>query len=147
MPNGRRFPYTDRVYYVADEVVNGVAEPSLFQRELRLSGGTGTMADSGSGALLNGVERVRYLIGVDGNGDGLPDRFVNSQNMTALMWNDINNQVVAVRIIVVARALQVDPQFNEAVTFDMGDGTTFTPGADGRRRVLLSSTVAIRSQL
>lgn len=140
--NGRRFPYVHAVYYVAN---NGDGVPSLFRRTLRATGASGTMVDGGEGELLTGIERVRYLIGLDANGDGQPDRYVSSGDMTPLMWDDVNSRIVAVRVIVVARSLTVDPAYTEAATFDLGDGTTFAPGADGRRRVLLSSTVAIRS--
>ncbi len=140
--NGRRFPYAHSVYFVAND---GDGVPSLFRRTLRASGAAGNMADSDEGALLTGIERVRYLIGLDVNGDGQPDRYVSSANMTPLMWDDVNSRIVTVRLIVVARSSTVDPAYTEAVTFDMGDGTSFTPGADGRRRVLISSTVAIRS--
>lgn len=145
--NGRRFPYAHTVYFVADSPLNGSNEPSLFRRSLRASGASGSMVAGDEGPLLSGVERVRYLIGVDNTADGLPDRYLSSAQMTPLMWDDVTDRVVSVRIIVIARSLRVDPDFDEAVSFDLGDGTSFEPGADGRRRILVSSTVAIRSQI
>lgn len=150
--NGRRFPYTHRVYYIANAPVDGQQVPSLFRRELRASGASGSMSDpqpanKAAEPLLTGVEHVRYFLGIDSNGDQQADRFVRAADMTNLMWDDIGDSVVSVRIVVLARALRPDPLFTNEVSFDLGDANRYQPGADGIRRVLLSGVVKVRSQI
>lgn len=150
--NGRRFPYAHRVYYIANALVDGQQVPSLFRRELRADGSNGLMSDPQPAnetpdPLLTGVERVRYFLGIDSNGDLQADRFVRAADMTNVLWDDIGDSLVSVRIVVLARALRPDPLFNDEVTFDLGDANRYQPGADGLRRVLLSGIVKVRSQI
>lgn len=123
--------------------------PTLFRMEL----------NSGSWQavpLAVGVELIAIEFGVDNdsaNGDGSPDvwtRLVStlsgcSGDSSGGCWND----VVAVRISLLARSIDPDPEYTDTKTYTLSSvsgGRTFTPGSDDHyRRRLYTATIRLEN--
>ncbi len=140
--NGRPVNHALNVnlYYVRPySFTAGDNQPSL--RRLRLSGTT--LLDE---EVINGIENMQVQFGVDTNDDKSPERYVNSDS--ALLANPAN-QVVAVRMWLLARTEQPEDAFSDDATYTMGD-VVVSPADDdavptGFRRLLISRTIQLRN--
>ena len=132
-----------RTYYVAscNDCVAGDGIPTLRRVEFI----DGQLRDT---PLAEGIENLQFEFGVDTNpappnGDGEPDVWVGPAGITdapgagPLSWDN----VVAVRVHLLARSTQASPGYTDPRTYTLG-GVEVTPG-DGFRRTLLSSTVRL----
>ena len=91
--------------------------------------------------VVNNIERIRINFGVDSNGDGRANRYIESRGITRLMWD--SNQIVAARIYVLARAKNKDLTLNNNDDFNDRFMPFDPPNDDNYRRFLLSTTVVI----
>jgi type IV pilus assembly protein PilW len=89
-------------------------------------------SDSNVQALVEGIENMQILYGLDHNGDGSPDRYE-----TAPAQNDISSwsNVVAVRLSLLVRSLEPDPNYTDAKTYLLGSQTIPAQNDHYRRRV------------
>ncbi|MBO9490150.1 PilW family protein [Endozoicomonas sp. G2_1] len=138
--NGRYWQYQHHVYYVRDEVQGGQTIPVLMQGRLT----TGMTF----GPLVEGIERIRFMYGVDSDGDGAVNAFISADNMTPQYWDNQGNiRILAVKIYVLARSIFPDADYENTQTYQMGDlNVSFVNGngtGDNYRRLLLSSTVTL----
>lgn len=90
--------------------------------------------------LAEGIENLQFVYGVDNNGDGQPDLFVDAAAITGVAPMQWNN-VVAVRLSLLARSTQATPGYTDAHTYTVGN-VVVTP-ADGFKRTLMTSTVRL----
>lgn len=128
-------PIDTIIYYIAPSTlldVNGVVRgPALWRR-------VGT--DTASQEVIEGVEAMQVLYGVDTNADLIVDAYTTADLVTN--WSN----VIAVSIAMVVRsAEEINPQVSAVQTFDLL-GTPFVAPADRRRRALFTTTVALRNQ-
>lgn len=144
--NGRRFQYQTHLYYLSNSAVDGTDQPSLFVRYLVADGDAGKMSEVTNGPLVSGIEDIQFEFGIDDTGDRIPERYVATPDMTESIWNDGDSSVVAVKIFVLARALDKDSSYTDTPTFTLG-AKTYTPDADGYRRTLLTTTVFVRNAI
>lgn len=95
-------------------------------------------------ALAEGIENLQFDYGLDTNGDGQPDSFAAQGGVTgAGAGNEVWNNVVSVRIHLLARATEASPGYVDGRTYALGvGGVEVTPGDAFRRRVL-SATVRL----
>lgn len=127
------WPYRMHVYYVRDLQV-----PTLARRELRLSGGTVTLAGDPVN-LVPGVEQLQLRFGEDADGDGNVDRFSTPAGTADFAT------VESLQLFLLLRSGTQDPDFTDQNSYDLG-GVTVTPGADEHwRRQLLQFTVTLRN--
>lgn len=114
-----------RTFFIAD---NPVGEPALFMSE------NGAAAEE----LVDGVEDMQITYGEDTDGDGVPNRFVDADNVGDMA------SVLAVRISLVVRSpedgVMDDPQVYVV------NGASVTAG-DRRLRQVFTSTISIRNRL
>lgn len=89
--------------------------------------------------IAEGIEKLAFEYGVDSNGDGQPDEFIDASLMGASprLWEN----VVSVRVTLLARARNTTANYTDARTYTIA-GTAYTP-ADGYKRTLLTSTVRL----
>lgn len=82
--------YSSNTYFIRNDAVSGL--PSLFVLDNSQATGANNPI-----ALIEGVENLQLLYGVDGNSDGVPDQYTNANSVTN--WTN----VVAVRIALLMR--------------------------------------------
>ncbi|ACL74295.1 conserved hypothetical protein [Thioalkalivibrio sulfidiphilus HL-EbGr7] len=122
--------YRERSYFVAFRDANAPV-PSLYRR----------VGQANSEELVEGVEDLQILYGVDTSGDQQVDTYMNAGQVAAAnRWPD----VLSVRLSM----LLVSPENNvidapQQITFN---GVTFTP-ADRRLRQIATTTIGLRNRL
>jgi type IV pilus assembly protein PilW len=114
------FKFENTTYYIG---YNDADEPALFRQRL---GNGDTMIKE---ELVQGVEDMQLLYGEDSNGDGTPDRYVES--LIVGDWND----VVSVRLELGLRSVEDNLTTKE------------TPEEDHRLRRTFATSIAIRNRV
>jgi type IV pilus assembly protein PilW len=140
-----------RVYYVRNNAVTAdcgstsIPVPELARKELDNNGFPGNAE-----GLVTGVEWLEFQYGVDTNGDGSVNRYIDADNVDT--WNPIGtlgqnwDAVRSVRFWVLVRDDCPDANYSDPNTYKMGNKSYTPSGADSHfRRALYSSTVKIRS--
>lgn len=125
------YAYTEHQYYVEDTSVTTSHIPGLYRVTNR--------TDQTSGELVQGVEDMQLLYGVDTDGDGVPNQYVTSAAVTA--WN----KVVTVQIGLLMRSNTEYGLNKDTATYSVLD-TTFNDPSDLRvRRRVFTATVEKRN--
>ena len=123
------------IYYVGARPGGG--PPALFQRRLSLNATTvAPLADE----LVEGVETLQLLYGVDTDGNRSVDQYVTANNVTD--WS----QVVTARAGLLLRSPDEYGTETDVQIYDVNE-TLFNPVDDRRLRQLFTTTVAIRNGL
>lgn len=146
-PDSQIMRFKSSMFYI-DQGASG--EPSLFRRALVVSGsGSSPLTQE----LVEGIENLQILYGVDADGDELADSYVNASLVGAASWNN----VVSIRFGIIARALanlqmtdlkttatasQLD---TKALDID-GDGTDDFDQSVGTTTTLTSGSTALDRQ-
>ncbi|MCW7755246.1 PilW family protein [Desulfobotulus sp. H1] len=124
-----------QIFYVANDPITNI--PSLFS----MSRPTRSLAD----LVISGVDNFQVRYGVDTNGDGMVNGYVNANAVTD--WG----RVLSVRFGLLLRTpLISDPNAPaDAGTYDVsGNGATdFTAPGDRRMRMVFSGTVGLRNRI
>ncbi|RQO64339.1 hypothetical protein DBV14_00715 [Variovorax sp. KBW07] len=105
--------------------------------------------------LVRGIEVFKVAYGYDGNGDGIPERWLDAAQLEALAasaakTNDEWRKVVGLRIGMVARSAHGNsgPGQGGELLYPLGlafSGVSFKPPADGRLRHVATFTVMLRN--
>jgi len=137
---GRVWEYQHHIYYVREDNVGGEVVPVLMQGRLQ------NAEDAISfNLLIEGIERVHYMFGVDTVGDGVINVYLSSQDMLDDYWNNVNNiRILAVKLYVLVRSIRSDVNYENNNVYQLGD-VTFNPNGDNYRRLLFSSTVSLHN--
>lgn len=132
--NAQVWQYQHHIYYVKDETQGSETVPVLMQ---------GKLSDQISfSPLVDGIEMIRFMYGVDSDDDGIVNAFISADNMTEDYWNNANgSNILAIKIYVLARSIKPDPKYNNYNTYHLGDISVSYD--DAYRRLLFSSTVTI----
>ncbi|MBB5210921.1 PilW family protein [Microbulbifer hydrolyticus] len=118
------------VYYVRNNQDSG--QPTLWQE----------INGSAPQELLDGVEDMQLLYGLDTSGDGIPDNYVTAAAVnTADAWEDVSS----VRVQLLVQSSE-DNLLSEAQPYTFNGVTNSAPG-DRRLRQVFINTVGIRSRL
>ncbi len=137
--------YTANRYYIA----NGVNGPSLFRRTYAqdkedLDADTDTVEFIVQDQeLVEGVENMQILYGVDNNNDLIADSFQTAANVGgAGGWDN----VVSVKFALLLRTINEDNSYEvDTRTYNLLD-VNYDPVDDQRRRRIYSATVQIRNR-
>jgi type IV pilus assembly protein PilW len=133
--NSRTWQYQHHVYYVREEAQGSEVVPVLMQG--RLLGGNMVFAP-----IIDGIETIRFMYGVDINGDGAVNAFISANNMIAGLWNNAGgSRILAVKIFVLARSTLPDNKYLNEATYQLGDLAVTVN--DNYRRLLFTSTVTL----
>ena len=141
--NSQNWMYQHLVYYVANKDFYGTTVPTLMRKRLVI--GTSGNAEMNAEPVIDGVENIRFMFGVDLDGDSVVDNYIGSENMARDYWNQGSSDTSAIlsaRIFVLARALEPDPNYTNDNSYSMGDRTV-SGGGDHYRRMLFTTTVSI----
>jgi len=132
--NSRTWEYQHHIYYIREESQGNNKVPVLMQGRL-----TNTMTFD---PIIDGIEIIRFMYGVDNTGDGIVNGYISADNMTDALWNNADDtNVLAIKVYVVARSILPDHKYVNNNTYQIGDlSRTFN---DNYRRLLLSSTITL----
>ncbi|WP_448568708.1 PilW family protein [Thalassotalea ganghwensis] len=130
--NSQVWEYQHRIYYVSLQGVNNI--PVLMQARL-----TNQMTIA---PVVDGIEVIRFMYGVDLNEDGIVNQYLSANNMTEDLWDLRNNaRVISVKIFVLARNLLPSNNYENTNTYLVGDmAMQFN---DNFRRMLFTTTVQL----
>lgn len=132
--NSQIWEYQHHVYYVTEQAQGDSTVPVLMQGRL-----TDTMAFA---PIVDGIEIIRFMYGVDTDDDGIVNAFIAADNMTQAFWNGASgSKIIAIKVYVLARSILPDVSYTDENTYTLGD-LQFTPN-DNFRRLLFSSTVTL----
>lgn len=142
LPNSRVWQYQHHIYYVKEDTHGQETIPVLMKSSLN-SGGTKELLFS---PVVDGIEMIRFMYGIDTDADGIVNTFISAGNMNDDYWdNDANSELIAVRVFVLARVSKEDAQYKNENTYQLGD-FPYTVN-DGYRRLLLSTTVSLHNSV
>ena len=143
--NTKVWEYIHNAYYVADQTyqMNGknVVVPTLMRKRLT---STGMKTES----VMEGVENIRFVYGLDDNGDSKIDTYRTADQMTAIDWEQQTSVISTVQIFVLVRTLEEDKNGDARIQkFTLGGNTASTKREitkeDKYRRKLFVSTVRV----
>ena len=122
--------FVSNIYYLGTS--NG--QPTLMR--VRLVNG----AYASSEPLIEGIEAMRFEYGIDSTGDGSPDSYVSAPPTAPA---DLAN-IVAVKVHVLARNLEVTPGYTDSKSYQLGVAAFTVPTTDtGFKRHVFSTTVRL----
>ncbi|MEM5550018.1 PilW family protein [Pseudoalteromonas neustonica] len=125
--NATIWRYRHHVYYVGETTFQlnnqSVTVPAL--RRQRLTPGGGMVNET----IMEGVENIRFLFGLDTNNDQRVDSYRSVENMTSTDWEN-RRAILTVQVFVLVRALQQDNDLKQT-------NQTYTLGEDANQRVLV----------
>ncbi|MBS3796229.1 PilW family protein [Pseudoalteromonas sp. BDTF-M6] len=143
------WPYNHSVYYVSEQNYTrgdkNISVPVLMRKRLTVS--TGIVSES----VLEGVENIRFLYGLDQNGNGDVDVYRDATQMTPADWEQSGTtKIKTVQVSVLVRAAEEDANIQLTnKTYVLGGdaaGTqrslTFT---DNYRRMVFVSTFKVNN--
>jgi type IV pilus assembly protein PilW len=135
IPNARYWQYQHHVYYVRERTVGDETVPVLMQGNLVNRGMDFT-------PIIDGIEMIRFMYGVDVNGDGNVDSYLNAADVPENAWDNTgDNSILAVKVFVLTRNIRPDVKYSNTNTYQLGD-LAFAVD-DNYRRLLFSSTVTL----
>lgn len=142
------WPYEHHVYYIAEQTYTtssgNVTVPVLMRKRLTVGGGMITES------VLEGVENIRFIYGIDTNGDANVDEYKSATQMTETDWQQSSlRSIETVQVYVLVRAIRAD---NDSTitnqTYVLGgegaDRRTLTFN-DNFRRMVFVSTVKLNN--
>lgn len=141
----RLWEYQHRVYYVREESQGAEDVPVLMQGQLTRAGTSMNLS-----MVVEGIERIRFMYGVDTDDDGVVNAFISAANMTEAFWDNENDvSILAVKVFVLARDILPDQKYENRNTYQLGDlAVNFVNGqgnGDNYRRLLFSSTITLHN--
>ena len=142
--NMRLWEFQHHVYYL-DRLENsdGTVTPQLRQMELKVHGsGDGMYRDSG--AMVQGIEDMNFMFGVDLSGDGEVNRFLPFSEVTEGDWDQ--QRIVALQLFLLVRSRKEGKApYKNTAKYQMGDRTVIAN--DRFKRMLFNAIVPIRNQV
>jgi len=125
----------------------GAASNRFFIQGGGLSCNDGTTTEG----IVEGVENMQVLYGVDSSGDGIANVYVNATAVAAGVvvtgtadWN----RVVSVRVALLVNTGQVVSGDNDTTAYALLDAAPVTPATNlGFRRRVFTTTIPIRNQI
>jgi len=91
--------------------------------------------------VAEGVENLQVEYGMDADGDGTPDRYLEYPDAAIAPAYGAWQNVMAVRLYLLVRSTESDAQYTETKQFNLGPAGYVAGPNDGNRRVLLTSVV------
>jgi type IV pilus assembly protein PilW len=137
--NSQLWQYQHHVYYVRDETQGNITIPVLMQATLS-NGGLSLMNFE---PLIEGIEVIRFMYGVDTDSDRVVNAYISASQMTEDYWNNTNATILAVKIYILARDILPDKNYQNTKSYLMGDLEVVSD--DNYRRLLLRSTVTLHN--
>lgn len=138
LEQARYWIYKHHIYFIANDADD---IPVLRRKALTAKG------MENNEQLVTGIENMRILYGVDTSGDKSVNGFFPVSQVTDDMWNNKNgNNIIAIRIYLLVRAVEHDSNYINSVTYMLGDKTIEAKN-DHFRRTVLSATIALENAI
>ncbi|MCP4412128.1 MAG: prepilin-type N-terminal cleavage/methylation domain-containing protein [Gammaproteobacteria bacterium] len=131
VPGGHAWIYQFQAYYVRDT-------GQLSRRVLDLKGAAMELKTED---LIEGVENMSFLFGLDSDGDGDIDLYKIAEDVTALEWGNIG----AIQVNVLVKSDTADPQYIDTKTYNLGGIDSIGPLEDNFHRMVMQSTISLRN--
>ena len=138
--------YIHHVYYISRQYysVNSVklSVPVLMRKRLTQKGGMS------SESLMEGIENIRFIFGLDTTADAQVNIYKTSDQMTETNWAQADSKILTVQIYLLVRSLEpANNRTKHAVTFILGGDNAATQRRltfnDNYRRTLMVSTIKL----
>ena len=137
LDNFRTWVYQHHIYYVREDIVGANLVPVLMQGRL-------ANLTMGFTPVVDGIEMIRFMYGVDLNGDGVINAYISAAGMNNALWDNANNsRILAVKVYVLARSVLPDRDYINTNTYQLGNFAFTPPVNDNYRRLLFSSTITL----
>jgi len=135
--------YYVHIYFIATDNGRGQNIPTLKRLELVRDSSGGTTPRFDLVPLVEGIENLQLMYGVDTDNDGAPDEYVSNPTSLARWMN-----VMTVQFNILARNIETAPNYADTKTYTLGkDSTgaaqTVGPFNDGYRRHVYSGLVRV----
>lgn len=131
--------FKSNTYFIRDTGRDNAAGDDI----LALYGLDGTDPAASAIELVDGVEDMQITYGIDGDGNGLVDRFVRAHDVTgSITWAD----VLAVKLSLLVNSVENGDRENVPYNF-LGASITPSDPTDFRLRQELTSTVTLRNRV
>jgi type IV pilus assembly protein PilW len=139
--------YLANTYFISTDNGAGQSIPTLKRREL-------TGAATIETPLVEGIDHLNVLYGIDNDGDGLPDAYTADPDTysyagctTCTAPNNWTN-VMTVQVFVLARNIEPSPGYTDTKTYTLGTdsagaASTVGPFNDAYRRHVYTSVVRV----
>ena len=142
-PEAQDFELETHAYYVGENSDFAGAVPSLRRLSVSDGGGAPEVSDA---EILPGVEDMQVQLGLDTDGDGSVNMYVNpvvgidpAQILSVRMWLRLRADTPELGFTDQARYVYADQDYTP--------GTTPSPDDDALRRLLVSKTIGLRNRL
>lgn len=143
-----------RIYFISPQCSNCSATNTPTLTVAEYSAKNNTMVTT---PLVEGIENMQFQFGMDLNGDGSPDCYVNDPSVTTaptacpaastpFSWGDGAKNyahVVAVRLNLLARNTEPTAGWVDTRTYDLGTGSALAAKGDNYKRHLYSTVVRV----
>jgi type IV pilus assembly protein PilW len=127
-PAADNWEYRPRVYYIRNfSDTPGDNMPALCRKQLNFgnAGGTGIETE----CIASGIEDLQIEYGLDTTGSGSANRYLAAPTLTQLQ------QVVSVRVFLLARTLVTDFSYTDQRTYSLSNAPAYTPNDQFHRRL------------
>lgn len=139
--------YLVRTYFISTDNGAGQSIPTLKRREM-------TGSTTVEVPLVEGIEYLQFVYGIDNTGDGLPDAYTADPGTYTYAGctncTPVNNwtNVMTVQVYLLARNIDTSPGYTDTKTYNLGidavgNAVSVGPFNDGYRRHVYASVVRI----
>jgi type IV pilus assembly protein PilW len=136
-PSARVWEYQHHVYFLDDEG----DIPVLSRKTLTKNGMNNDQQ------LVEGIENIRYLYGVDSTGDSTPEQYLVASEVGNNIWDSAGDRrIVAIKIFLLVRSIQADRTYTNQTSYTLGD-KVIAPQGDNFRRKVMSTTVVLENPI
>ena len=140
--NATIWPYSHHVYYISEQTyeVNNkqITVPVLKRQRLVNNGMT-------SETIMEGIENMRFMFGLDTTNDSRVDTYKSIENMTPTNWEN-RKGILTVQLFLLVRTLQPDPGIkinNQKYILGEGSGKRELTFNDNYRRTVFTTTIRL----
>ncbi len=131
IPGGNAWIYQVEAYYIRD----------TGQLSRRVLAWNGAAMEFTTQDLVDGVENISFLFGLDSNADGDIDIYKTAANINALEWLNIG----AIQISILVRSDTTDAQYIDTKVYNLAGVAPIGPLNDNFHRMVMQSTVSLRN--
>jgi len=142
--NATVWPYSHHVYYISEQTytVNNkeLTVPALMRKRLTVNGMT-------TETIMEGVENMRFIFGLDTNGNGKVDSYRSINKMTPAEWGN-QQGILTVQLFLLVRTLQPDPSINskkQIYTLGEDESARKLEVTDNYRRTVFTTTIRLNN--
>jgi type IV pilus assembly protein PilW len=143
--NATLWPYSHHVYYINEQeiTINNLRTivPVLMRKRLTVDGGITTEP------IMEGIEDLRMVFGIDSDADNRVDIYVSTQDMTAELWENTNG-ILTVQVFLLVRSLEADADLeltNQTYTLGLDEDRRVHTFTDNFRRTVFTTTIRLNN--